>query len=67
MTEEPYAVPMPRVRRGCKKCRVTEAEIKSGYVVVGPNGTAHHGDEGGQTACHIDTTGINYRRWWWPL
>ena len=63
---ESEMVPMPKVRRGCRRCGVTLRDIASGYVVVSSSGIAHHGSEdfGGQTQCGIDATGDG---WWWPL
>lgn len=60
----PINGPMP-LAVGCRRCKVTEEEIKSGYVIVSPSGTAHHGCDGdGWTDCGKDATGEN---WWWPL
>lgn len=59
-------IPMPPVRRACKRCSTTEADIESGYVIVSPSGIAHHADwnECGRTECGKDATDD---AWWWPL
>ena len=57
-------LPMPEVAKLCALCKVTDEEVLSGYVVVSPRGTAHHGEDDGDTCCGRDATGEN---WWWPL
>lgn len=54
----------PTIHRPCKRCKVTEDEVRGGYVVVSPRGVAHHGADYGMTVCGSDATGDN---WWWPL
>ncbi len=56
---------MPDVKRGCLRCKVTDGDIKRGFVVVSPAGIAHHSDNsGGYTDCGADATGDG---WFWPL
>ena len=57
--------PMPRVARRCKRCHnPTWKDVANGNVVVSPRGTAHHGQDDGETDCGIDATGP---KWWWRL
>lgn len=56
--------PMPAVKRACKRCDPPIGELRIGFVVVSPGGTAHMEGIEGDTRCGIDATGDN---WWWPL
>lgn len=54
----------PVVKRGCKRCGVTDRHIENGVFIVSPTGIAHFGEDDGDTSCGIDATGNG---WWWPL
>ncbi len=62
----PETRPMPTVRKFCARCGVDEQEFAEGdaEIIVSPRGTAHYGQNNGDTDCGLTATGEN---WWWPL
>lgn len=66
MSADPEAElrPMPTVVRLCSHCGVDESDLRFGWIVVSPRGTAHHGNDNGDTDCGLNATGD---KWWWPL
>lgn len=58
------ARPRPDVRHRCRRCKVTEEDVKKSKVIVSSIGTAHYGRDNGESACGLDATKPS---WWWPL